>query len=320
MEISSHALDQHRVAGLHLDAAVWTCLGSDHLDYHKTIERYTAAKRRIFSYLRSDGRAVINADDDEGRRLMEDLVPATIGRDQLVTFGMERSAMVSARLIRGDWSGMDLVMETAWGTFPLRSQLVGRYNISNIAAAVAAALSMGVRIESIQQALAEFPNVPGRFERVSNDLGVYAMVDFAHTADALRLVLLSLRELVRGRLIVVFGCGGDRDQTKRPVMGQLASLLADHVVLTSDNPRSEDPIAIIQRIKSGFVPGFSSFSVMPDRRQAILHALSMAAADDAVLIAGKGHEAYQIFQHVTVPFSDRAVVEEYFTHTAHAVA
>ena len=320
MEISSHALDQNRVAGMHLDAAVWTCLGSDHLDYHKTLAHYAAAKRKIFSYLRSDGRAVINADDEEGRRLIDTLVPATVRRDQVVTFGVERPAMVSARLVRSDWSGMDLVMDTAWGTFPLRSQLVGRYNISNIAAATAAMLAVGVRVPAIQDALAGFPTVPGRLERVPNDSGIHVVVDFAHTADALRLVLLSLRELVRGRLIVVFGCGGDRDRTKRPVMGQLASLLADQVVLTSDNPRSEDPMAIIQDVKSGFVQGFSRFSVMPDRRQAILQALSMASADDAVLIAGKGHEAYQIFQHVTVPFSDRAVVEEYFTHTAHAVA
>ncbi len=146
-------------------------------------------------------------------------------------------------------------------------------------------------------------------ERVANDAGITAVIDYAHTADALRLALLSLRELVLGRLIVVFGCGGDRDQTKRPAMGCIASLLADEVVLTSDNPRSEDPMAIICHIKAGFVPGFRDFHVAVDREQAITFALSMAKPDDAVLIAGKGHEAYQIFDHITVPFSDRDVVE-----------
>jgi UDP-N-acetylmuramoyl-L-alanyl-D-glutamate--2,6-diaminopimelate ligase len=153
---------------------------------------------------------------------------------------------------------------------------------------------------------------------VPNDLGILAVIDYAHTADAMRLVLLSLRELVRGRLIVVFGCGGDRDQTKRPAMGQIASLLADHVVLTSDNPRREHPLDIIHQIKAGFMPGFQGYRVVVDREQAIRQALATARADDAVLIAGKGHEAYQIFRHVTVPFSDREVVERHFAEAKSA--
>src|SRR6185436_20924898 len=151
--------------------------------------------------------------------------------------------------------------------------------------------------------------VPGRLERVANDADINILIDYAHTADAIRMVLLSLRELTRGRVIAVFGCGGNRDQGKRPVMGKMASLLADHVILTSDNPRGEDPLAILQQIKSGFPTGFQHFDIVPDREQAILTALSMARREDTVLIAGKGHEAYQLFDHISVPFSDRDVVE-----------
>jgi len=192
----------------------------------------------------------------------------------------------------------------------VRTPLVGRHNVENIVAASATALALGVTPEAIQRALADFAHVPGRMERVSQEGGVSVVVDYAHTADALRLVLRSLRELVCGRLIVVFGCGGNRDQSKRPVMGRVASELADHVILTSDNPRHEHPLEIIQHIAAGYAPGFGHAQVIVDREQAILTALSMAQAGDAVLVAGKGHEAYQIFDHTTVPFSDREVVKQ----------
>jgi len=314
MEVSSHALDQGRIEGVRFDAAIFTNLGTDHLDYHKTRERYAAAKRRLFSYLNTDGHAVINADDPYSQTLVE-----TLNGRSRVTFGIDHPAQVRARNISCSWEGTNLVLESAWGTLPLNTSLVGRHNVSNILAACGTCLALGVKASAIQQALTDFSQVPGRLERVPNDTGMLAVIDYAHTADALQLVLLSMRELVRGRLIVVFGCGGDRDRTKRPAMGRTASLLADYVVLTSDNPRSEDPLDIIHETKAGFAPGFRDYQAVGDREQAIHLALSMARQDDAVLIAGKGHEAYQIFDHITVPFSDRDVVERYFS-TRYSIA
>ena len=330
MEVSSHALDQGRVDGLSFDAAIFTNLGSDHLDYHQTREAYAQAKRRLFTYLRPKGRALINANDEYGQTLIE-----TLGHQPLVSYGVEPAATIEgdtvdrrlyphapsvlARNVTCNWDGTNLILDSPWGTIPLHASLVGRHNVSNLVAAASACLSVGIETSAIRRALEDFPQVPGRLERMRTETGVLTVIDYAHTADALRLVLLSLRELVRGRLIVVFGCGGDRDQTKRPEMGRVASLLADAAILTSDNPRTEDPLDIIRQIKAGFLPTSCETQVIVDREQAIMAALAMARADDAVLIAGKGHEAYQIFDHVTVPFSDRDVVERVCSHTGKAV-
>jgi UDP-N-acetylmuramoyl-L-alanyl-D-glutamate--2,6-diaminopimelate ligase len=309
MEVSSHALDQGRIEGLAFEAAVFTNLGSDHLDYHQTRERYAAAKRRLFTYLRPGSPALINTDDPYGRTLI-----GTLNGNPVLTYGIEQPAAISCRTIRCAWEGTSLVLETPWGVIAVDTPLVGRHNILNIASSCGTCLALGVSVSAVQHALANFPQVPGRMERVRHhESGILAVIDYAHTADALRLVLLSLRELVCGRLIVVFGCGGNRDQTKRPAMGYVASVLADHVVLTSDNPRNEDPLDIIHHVKAGFVPGFREYHVAVDRESAIHLALSMARSDDAVLIAGKGHEAYQIFDHIAVPFSDRDVVERYWS-------
>jgi len=314
MEVSSHALAQGRVDGLEFEAAIFTNLGSDHLDYHKTRDAYAAAKRRLFEYLRPDGVAVLNADDAYGRVLAE-----TIPQRTVVTYGMERPAKVSVKHVTCTWQGTALVLDTPWGVVPLTTPLVGRHNVWNIAAASSALLALGVPPDAIQHGLAPLACVPGRLERVPGDTEFTVVIDYAHTADALRLVLLSLRELTRGRLVVVFGCGGNRDQTKRPVMGKMASLLADHVVLTSDNPRGEDPLEIIRQIQAGFPPGFHQFDVVPDREQAIVAALSSARRDDTVLVAGKGHEAYQQFDHIAVPCSDRDIVERW-VGARHSVA
>ena len=314
MEVSSHALSQGRIAGLEFEAAIFSNLGSDHLDYHKTREAYAAAKRRFFEYLRPDGHAVINTDDEYGRTLIE-----TLPQHRTVSFGIERPAKVSARNISCSWHETSLILDTPWGVVPVTTPLLGRHNVWNVAAAAAALLALGVSPMAIRNGLAAAEHVPGRLERVPNDAGVNILIDYAHTADALRLVLLSLRELTRGRLVAVFGCGGNRDQTKRPVMGRIASLLADHIILTSDNPRGEDPLQIINQIKSGFPPGFRQFQVIPDREQAITTALSSAHADDTVLIAGKGHEAYQIFENVSIPFLDRDIVERWIG-ARHSVA
>ncbi len=314
MEISSHALDQRRIEGLELQAAILTNLGSDHLDYHKTREAYGAAKRRIFDALRPDGLALVNGDDDFGR-----LAADTLPRGTAVTFGLERPARVAVRDIRCTWQGSEAALDTPWGTLTVRTPLLGRHNLYNVAAAAAATLGLGVETSVVRQGLAALDQVPGRLEPVPNDFGFRVLIDYAHTADALRLVLSAVRELTPGRLLIVFGCGGDRDQSKRPVMGRLASQLADYVVLTSDNPRHEDPMDIIRQIASGFVPSFQHFQVQADREQAIVTALALARPEDTVLLAGKGHEAYQIFQNVSIPFVDRDVVERWLTvrqHTA----
>lgn len=306
MEVSSHALAQGRIDGLELEAGIFSNLGSDHLDYHKTREAYAQAKRRLFDYLRPGGTAVINADDEYGRVLAE-----TIPSRPIVTFGMERPAKVSVKHVACTWQGINLLLDTPWGIVPVSTPMLGRHNVWNIAASATTLLALGVSSNAIQEGMATLDHVPGRLERVSNDADINILIDYAHTADALRLVLLSLRELTRGRLIVVFGCGGNRDQTKRPVMGKMAGLLADHVILTSDNPRNEDPKEIIRQVKAGFPPGFAHYDVMPDREQAITAALAGARREDTVLIAGKGHEAYQLFQNISVPFSDRDVVERW---------
>jgi UDP-N-acetylmuramyl-tripeptide synthetase len=328
MEVSSHALDQGRIDGLQFDAAIFTCLGSDHLDYHQTLERYAEAKRRIFSYIKPGGYAVVNGDDAYGRILLEDLrsawrsgpAPLGAGAERVLSYGADPSVDIGIEQAECAWAGTRLVLRTPWGLLPMRSPLLGRHNAMNVAGACAASLALGVPPETVQRAIEAFPQVPGRLERIPNDAGVHAVVDFAHTADALRLVLLTLRDLVRGQVIVVFGCGGDRDQSKRPAMGRVASLLADHVVLTSDNPRSEDPAAIIEQIRGGLAPGFARYQVVVDREQAIRAALAMARLEDAVLVAGKGHETQQIFENITVPFSDRSVIERFFAQTTGAVS
>lgn len=314
MEVSSHALAQGRIEGLEFEGAIFTNLGSDHLDYHKTRDAYARAKRRLFDYLRPEGHAVINTDDDYGRELAE-----TLPQRCVAGVGMERPAKVMAKQISCTWEGTHFILESPWGTIPIDTPLLGRHNVWNMAQASTILMSLGIAPLTIRQGLASVESVPGRLERVPNEAGIQVVVDYAHTADALRLALLSLRELTRGRLIVVFGCGGDRDQTKRPVMGKTASLLADRVILTSDNPRTEDPMDIIHQIKSGFTENFQSFDVVADREQAIVSALSIAHRDDTVLIAGKGHESYQIFNHISVPFSDREVVERW-THSHQSVA
>lgn len=306
MEVSSHALAQGRVAGLEFEAAVFCNLGSDHLDYHKTREAYAASKRRLFEYLRPTGYAVINVDDEYGRVLAE-----TMPNRRVITYGMDHPAKACIRQIACSWQETQMVLETPWGVVPVATPLLGRYNVWNMAAAATTLLALGIPPRAIRDGLASIESVPGRLERVPNDAGIHVLIDYAHTADALRLTLLSLRELTRGRLIVVFGCGGNRDQTKRPVMGKMASLLADYVIVTSDNPRGEDPLDIIHQIKAGFPTGFDQFQIVADREQAITTALSLARREDAVLIAGKGHEAYQIVDHISIPFADRDVVERW---------
>jgi UDP-N-acetylmuramoyl-L-alanyl-D-glutamate--2,6-diaminopimelate ligase len=294
MEVSSHALDQQRVAGVRFAAAAFTNLTQDHLDYHADMEAYFAAKALLF-----DGRCptAANADDAYGRRLPADL------RFGLATPGAE----VRAEDVRYGAHGTAFRLRTPWGDAEVATRLVGRFNVENALAAVSSAGLAGVPLAAIVTGLEGVAGVPGRLEVVSGDRPFAVIVDYAHTADALENVLRALRPLATGRLIVVFGCGGDRDRGKRPTMARVACALADEVIITTDNPRSEDPLAIITEVAAG---ADGRHAVEPDRRRAIERAIAAAAPGDVVLIAGKGHEQGQDVAGSITPFDDRVVACE----------
>ncbi|MBI3456013.1 MAG: UDP-N-acetylmuramoyl-L-alanyl-D-glutamate--2,6-diaminopimelate ligase [Candidatus Rokubacteria bacterium] len=313
MEISSHALELRRVDGVALDVAIFTNLTQDHLDFHGTMERYAQAKRRLFfELLRGGGKpgatAVLNGDDPVGASWAREL-PGPV-----LTFGLGAGHAVRARVYESGWGGIRLTAETPAGSLRLASPLIGEHNVMNLLGGVAAGLALGLGPEAIVTALGGVASVPGRFERVDAGQDFLVVVDYAHTPDALRRVLETARRLTAGRLGVVFGAGGDRDRGKRPIMGRLAAELADRVWLTSDNPRSEDPKAIIAEIAAGVVPpppgGYTSD---PDRREAIREALAWGRPGDTLVIAGKGHETYQVVGSRILPFDDRQVVREILT-------
>ncbi|MFQ5792741.1 MAG: UDP-N-acetylmuramoyl-L-alanyl-D-glutamate--2,6-diaminopimelate ligase [Acidobacteriota bacterium] len=315
MEVSSHSLDQHRVGALDFDVAVFTNLSRDHLDYHKTKKNYLQAKALLFESLSPEEkngfprRGVICTDQSAGRYIA--------GRTPVpvLTYGLSGGADVTAEDVRLHRSGSSFTARTPWGSLGIESCLLGRHNVCNILAAVAVGLCQGVEAGTIQRAVRNTPPIPGRLEFIPNGRGYTVVVDYAHTEDALRNVLESLRKITRGKLIVVFGCGGDRDRGKRSKMAVVSSKLADFVVVTSDNPRSEEPMEIISEIVRGFrgracEVGKGSFTIEPDRREAIAAAISMARDGDTVLIAGKGHETYQEFNGYRVDFDDRKVARE----------
>jgi UDP-N-acetylmuramoyl-L-alanyl-D-glutamate--2,6-diaminopimelate ligase len=314
MEVSSHALDLQRVAGIDYDVAIFTNLSQDHLDYHKTMKEYFEAKTKLFLGLGSmgkRGRAVVNTDNEYGRRLIARLG----GENAVVTYGVSSDAAIRALDVRVSADGTYFVVRTPQGSVSVALPLIGRYNVSNALAAIGAALSLGIDLGSIERALSTMRPVPGRMELMDVKQDFHVYVDYAHTEDALRNVLMTVSELTKGRLIVVFGCGGDRDKGKRAPMGEAACELADFSILTSDNPRTEDPCKILKQIEEGFPVGTQSrYQVIADRREAIERALDIARPGDSVLVAGKGHETYQEFADTVVPFSDRQVVNEYFTN------
>jgi UDP-N-acetylmuramoyl-L-alanyl-D-glutamate--2,6-diaminopimelate ligase len=296
MEVSSHALELGRAEGIHFACRIFTNLTQDHLDFHETMEAYFAAKRRLFDG--AEGVAVVNVDDEYGRRLA---AGAT-------TYGIEHEADYRARDIRFDPAGSSFTCDTPDGPLELETRLPGLFNVQNALAAVAAARSLGIDPATIRTALAEAGRVPGRFEPVDEGQDFTVLVDYAHTPEALDNVLRAARELTSGRLHVVFGAGGDRDRGKRPLMGAVASRLADRVIVTSDNPRSEDPEAIVDEVMSG-ASGDAEREV--DRRLAIARAVESAEAGDVVVIAGKGHEQGQEFEAGRKePFDDVTVARE----------
>jgi UDP-N-acetylmuramoyl-L-alanyl-D-glutamate--2,6-diaminopimelate ligase len=303
MEVSSHALAQERVWGFPFAAAIFTNLTRDHLDYHHTMEEYFRAKLRLFEGLGTSPPevAVINIDDAWGRRMLES------SPSRVVTFGSGSEPAVHPKRFSGDGNGLEAVVITPQGPLDILSPLVGRPNLMNILGAVAATQALGIGAESIQQGVATLRSVPGRFERVEAGQPFLVVVDYAHTDDALRNVLTTAREFARGRLIVVFGCGGDRDRSKRALMGEAAGSLADLVVLTSDNPRGEDPLMIMNDALVGLQRTGRPYVLEVDRAAAIHRALERAQAGDVVVIAGKGHETYQVLKDRTIPFDDRRV-------------
>jgi UDP-N-acetylmuramoyl-L-alanyl-D-glutamate--2,6-diaminopimelate ligase len=313
MEVSSHALDQSRVTAVDFDVAVFTNLSQDHLDYHRTMKNYFESKAKLFSALgtvRKTGRAVVNVDNAYGRELIKRLG----GDDAVLSYGVSSDAVIRAEDVRVSAEGCYFVVHTPQGSIPMSLPLIGRYNVSNALAAIGACLALGVDLGTIEAALAQFRAVPGRVESVNADEEFRILIDYAHTAEALRNVLVTVGELTRGRLILVFGCGGNRDKGKRQPMGAAACELADFSILTNDNPRTEDPREILKPIEEAFPDSARNrYQVIEDRREAIERALDIARPGDTVLIAGKGHETYQEFADTVVPFNDRQVVEEYFS-------
>ncbi|MBM4153516.1 MAG: UDP-N-acetylmuramoyl-L-alanyl-D-glutamate--2,6-diaminopimelate ligase [Lentisphaerae bacterium] len=305
MEVSSHALEQKRVWGIDFDVGVFTNLTRDHLDYHGTMERYFGAKALLFrglGQMEKSAAAVINLDDSWGQQLAN----TGGGWSSLVTYGLHPGALVRAVNVDLGPQGSTFTIDSPWGSVDVRLGLMGRYNVSNALAAFAACATRGLRPDFIAGVLGAFRSAPGRLEPIPNGRGLQVYVDYAHTDDALSNVLTTLREIAPRKLIVVFGCGGDRDRSKRPRMGGVAGLYADFTVLTSDNPRSEDPGAILAEIAEGMPEG-ARHETLPDREAAIARAIEVARPGDVVLIAGKGHENYQEFARTVIPFDDREV-------------
>jgi UDP-N-acetylmuramoyl-L-alanyl-D-glutamate--2,6-diaminopimelate ligase len=307
MEVSSHALDQGRVEGVDFDCAVFTNLTHDHLDYHGDLKRYRQAKSLLFHrYLRESAKerkwALINIDDPSAQSCVP---PPPI---ETLTYGAKTGADAYPTYFEETIDGITLGFSLRDKQMKVKTPLVGLFNVSNILAAALFGEVCGKAPDAIARGICSVQSVPGRLDRVASDRGFYVFVDYAHTPDALEKTMETLNRIRPGRLIVVFGCGGDRDRTKRPIMGRIASKLSDFAIITSDNPRTEEPRSIIEEIRSG-VTG-STFKTIEDRRVAIAEAIAMAKEKDVVLVAGKGHEDYQIVGKVAYPFSDRAVIEE----------
>ena len=309
MEVSSHALSLRRVDGMTFAAAVFTNLTRDHLDFHSDMEDYFNAKRRLFEMLDATAPRLLNVDDPRGEALA-----AAGGR--AVTYAINKPADITPGPLSFSLDGLRFEVRTPRGTVRVRSKLVGRPNVYNILAAVATATALDLPFDAIERGVQALAGVPGRFELVSTEQDdVTVVVDYAHTDDALRNLLETARPLARGRLITVFGCGGDRDRTKRPLMGAVAGRLSDVIVITSDNPRGEDPMRIIEEIQRGITPdtkkaGDQRQLAIVDRRAAIVKAIELARAGDVVLVAGKGHEKYQVIGDRVLPFDDVDIARE----------
>jgi len=313
MEVSSHAIDKQRVAQCHFDSAVFTNLTQDHLDYHDSMENYFEVKKRLFTEFLEESEkeekySIINIDDPFGVRLVEDV------SGNIVTYSITNpNASVYAQSSTITAYGIEANVVTPKGELQIKSTLFGEHNLSNILAAVATACSLGTSNEVIEKGIANIDSVPGRLEGIPNENGFNVLVDYAHTPDALKNVLLASRPLTKGRLILVFGCGGDRDNAKRPLMGKIGKELSDVLIVTSDNPRTEDPEIILDHIEEGVYQAGEEekpYHRIANRAQAIKQAIRSAQKNDTILIAGKGHEDYQIIGTTKHPFDDRKIARE----------
>jgi UDP-N-acetylmuramoyl-L-alanyl-D-glutamate--2,6-diaminopimelate ligase len=306
MEVSSHALRLHRVDGLRFAAAVFTNLTPDHLDFHRDLEDYGEAKAVLFeSHLVDGGLGVVNTDDAFGRNLF-----ARLARDRRLSFGLESGVDITAENVRLSQSGTVFDLKTPSWCRTLRSPLVGEHNVRNMLGTAGMGIALGLGEQAIACGLEADTIAPGRLESIENSRGAQILVDFAHTPDGLFQVLKSLSALPHRRIITVFGCGGDRDRTKRPVMGGIAQQFSDLAILTSDNPRTEDPTRILEEVAAGMSPDGGPHEIVPDRRAAIARALDLVEEGDILLVAGKGHETMQILGTELHHFDDRAVVRE----------
>lgn len=319
-EVSSHALAQYRVDGAKFKVAVFTNLTRDHLDFHKTMENYFQAKRRLFvELLSSNGTAIINIDDIFGKQLYSELLPVRWLSSTLniLTFGLQAGSDISASKINSSYNGMNFLLQINNESVEINTSLIGMFNVYNIMAAAGAAKSMNVPLSIIAEGIKNTKVVPGRFEKVDMGQDFLCIIDYAHTEDALERLIITARELLdfkdplisrKGGIITVFGCGGDRDRGKRPSMGRAATSLSDFVIITSDNPRTEDPLQIIDDIEKGVLT--KNYIIEPDRQKAIEEAINMAKTGDIVLIAGKGHEDYQEIEGIKKHFSDKEIAAE----------
>ncbi|MBA7667177.1 UDP-N-acetylmuramoyl-L-alanyl-D-glutamate--2,6-diaminopimelate ligase [subsurface metagenome] len=306
IEASSHALYQDRLAGINFKAAAFTNLASDHLDYHKTQAHYLAAKAKLFEALSADATAVLNKQSPEAKQITEKTDAG------ILWYAVDEPADITAHIESMNITETVFVLEYAGQSAVVKTPLLGQYNVTNHMAAAGLCLAVGFDLETIATGLSALKAIPGRLERIDWDGDFCVFIDYAHTEDALKSVLSTLKSLCKGKLSVVFGCGGDRDRTKRPRMAKAAEQLADSVVVTNDNPRTEQPEGIISEIVAGFEnPNSQAITIEPDRKKAIELALKAAAENDMVLIAGKGHESKQIVGEQKFDFSDKIIAQQY---------
>lgn len=314
MEVSSHSLEQHRVSGCDFNTAVLTNITEDHLDFHHTFDRYLAAKGKLFaqlggSFWKGDSPrfAVINWDDPHCRYFLHQATA------QAVCYGLQEGADIRAREITIQSEGVSYLLDTPWGAESFALKMTGVFSVYNALAATSVALLEGVSLPMIKEVLEKTNGVPGRFERIDLGQDYLVIVDYAHTPDGLENILKTACQFARNKIITIFGCGGERDRGKRPIMGRIAAEYSDYCILTSDNPRGEDPWQIIKEVETGLQDkklAGSGYTIQPDRYEAIKLGIELARPDDIVIIAGKGHENYQIFSDYTAPFSDREVAAE----------
>jgi len=302
MEVSSHSLDQDRVAHINFSSAIFTNFTQDHLDYHLTLGKYFLAKQKLFRNLKSSAWAVVNRDDAFADRILR------LTKAKKITYGINKNADIVAKKIKSNLDFSSFDVHTPKGNVNIKTSLIGYHNVYNILAAVGLCITEDIDLDAIKNGIKKLKVIPGRLEAMACGQPFKVFIDYAHTEDALNNALSTLKKLTKRKLIVVFGCGGDRDKKKRPKMGRVASRIADFIILTSDNPRSEDPLKITEDIVKGITT--KNFRTIPDRYAAIKEALNLAKKEDIVLIAGKGHESYQVCNNKILPFDDRQIARE----------